>query len=126
MANQPLIGGVVFAINGTRLSTTTKVSVKRTRNIAQKYGPMGPIGSGKGQYKITGTLSLAVPKVGLEVDLDALSVADGGFTISFQKGAKRYILRGCEITDDALSNDPLQGETDDEVSFAATSMDALN
>jgi hypothetical protein len=126
MANNPLVGGAVFAIDSTKLSTTTKVSAKRTRNIAQKYGPLGPIGSGKGQYKITGTLSFAVPKAGLEVDLDALSAQDGGFSISFQKGTKRYILRGCEITDDAFSNDPLQGETDNEVSFTATEMSPLN
>lgn len=122
MANNPLVGAVVLAINNIPVSTNTKVNVKRSRNVTQKFGPFGAIGSSPGQYKVSGTLSLAVPKAGMEVDLDALSASETGFSVTFQKGLNRYLITGAHIADDALTNDPLQGETDNEVNFVATEM----
>lgn len=122
MANNPLVGGVVASINNVPVTTTTRVSLRRTRNVAQKYGPFGPIGSAPGQFKFQGTLTLAVPQTGLEVDLDALAASPTGFSLQFQKGAMRYLVTGCFISDDGLTNDPMQGETDNEVGIVATEM----
>lgn len=120
--NLPLVGGVVLAIDNIPIVSNTRVNVKRTRNVTQKYGALGPIGSAKGQFKISGTLSLAVPKQGMEVDIDGLSARDEGFSVTFQKGTNRYLITGAHISDDTLTNDPLQGETDNEVNFVATEM----
>lgn len=122
MANLPLVAGVVLAINNIPITSNTRVSVKRNRNVTQKYGPFGPIGSAPGQYKISGNLSLAVPKTGLEIDIDALSASDTGFSITFQKGSKRYLVTGAHIADDEITNDPESGNTDNPVSFVATEM----
>lgn len=122
MANLPLVKGVVTSINHIPMTTTTKVSIKRTRNITQKFGPFGPIGSAPGQYKISGNLSFAVPKTGLEIDIDALSASDTGFSITFQKGTKTYLITGAHIADDEISNDPETANTDNVVNFSATEM----
>jgi hypothetical protein len=120
--NLPLVSGVVLAINNIPVVTNTRVSVKRARNVTQKYGALGPIGSAPGQFKISGTLTLAVPKAGMEIDIDALSASETGFSVTFQKGLNRYLITGSHIADDGLENDPESGNTDNVVNFVATEL----
>jgi hypothetical protein len=122
MANTPLVGGVVTKLNNVPLATTVKVSFRRTRNVTQKYGPLGPIGSAPGQYKFEGTLDLAAPLAGLEIDIDTLSANPLGFSLQFSKGAFRYLVTGCHIADDGFDNDPLMAETNNQVRIVATEM----
>jgi len=120
VANLPLVAGVVLAIDNVPIVSTTKISVSRNRNVTQKFGPFGPIGSAPGQYKIKGTMTLAVPKSGLEVDIDALSASETGFSVTYQKGTMRFLITGAHIADENLDNDPESGNTDDVVNFVAT------
>lgn len=126
MANLPLVGGVVTKINNVPLATTVKVSLRRSRNVTQKFGPFGPIGSAPGQFKFEGTLDLAVPQTGLEIDVDGLAASPTGFSFQFSKGLKRYLVTGCHIADDGFDNDPSQGETNNQVRIVATEMVPLN
>lgn len=122
MANNPLVGGIVNKINNVAMSTVVKCSLRRSRNVAQKYGALGPIGSAPGQYKFEGTLDFAVPVAGMEIDIDALSSSPTGFSFQFSKGAFRYTVTGTHIADDGIDNDPQQGETNNQVRIVATEM----
>jgi hypothetical protein len=122
MANLPLVAGIVTAIQNQPMVTVTKVSLRRTRAVAQRYGALGPIGSAAGPYKFQGTLTFAVPISGLEIDIDALSALPTGFSINFSKGARRYLVRGCFISEDGVDNNPETAETDNQVSIVATEM----
>lgn len=120
--NLPLVGGIVTKINNVPLSTVVKASMRRSRNVTQKYGALGPIGSAPGQYKFEGTLDFAVPQAGMEIDIDALSASPTGFSFQFSKGAFRYTVTGAHISDDGIDNDPAQGETNNQVRIVATEM----
>lgn len=120
MANLPLVAGVVVSVNSVPVTTTTKVSLKRSRSVTQKYGPFGAIGSATGPFKFQGQLEFAVPLAGMEIDIDALAASPTGFSINFSKGAMRYLATGCFIADDSLDNDPEAAQTSNSVSIVAT------
>lgn len=122
MANLPLVGAVVTAINSIPMTTTTKISLKRTRAVAQRFGPFGAIGTAAGPFKFQGTLTFAVPVAGLEIDIDTLNSSPTGFSINFSKGARRYLVRGAFIQEDGLDNTPETAETDNTLSIVATEM----
>lgn len=122
MANQPLVAGIVNKINNVPLSTVVRCSLRRTRNVVQKFGALGPIGSAAGQFRFEGSIDLAVPQLGLEIDVDALAASPTGFSFQFSKGAMRYTVTGAFIADDGIDNDPAQGETNNAVRIVATEM----
>jgi len=122
MPFNPLVGQVPIEVNNVAVASITKVSIKRARQVTVKFGAFGPIGTAKGFYKVTGALTLAVPKVGLEIDLQALSDSEEGFTITFPKGAERWACYGCHLSDDDLSNTPEAGDTETTVNFVAAEL----
>jgi len=122
MPFNPLVGQIPIEINNVGVASITKVSIKRARQVTVKFGAFGPIGSAKGFYKVSGTLTLAVPKVGLEIDLQALSDSEEGFTITFPKGAERWAVYGAHLSDDDLMNTPEPGDTETTVNFVAAEM----
>lgn len=122
MANQPLVSGIVTAIQNQPMLTTTKVSLKRSRAVTQKFGALGAIGTAVGPFKFQGTLTFAVPVAGLEIDIDALAALPNGFSMNFSKGARRYLITGCQINEDGIDNDPESANTDNQVSIMATEM----
>jgi hypothetical protein len=65
----PNVGQSPIEINYEPAISATKVSLKRARQVTTKKGAYGTIGSAKGQPTTTGTISLAVPKAGLEIKL---------------------------------------------------------
>lgn len=122
MANNPLVGQIPIEVNNLTVVSITKVTVKRTRQVTVKFGALGPIGTARGFYKVQGTLTLAVPKAGLEIDLEALSNSEDGFTVTFSKGVERWACFGCHLSDDDLSNTPEAGETEVNVNFVAAEL----
>jgi hypothetical protein len=120
MANLPLVAGVVTSIDSVPLTTTTKVSLRRSRAVTQKFGPFGAIGSAAGPFKFQGTLEFAVPISGLEIDVDALAASPTGFSMNFSRGSKRYLATGCFIADDSLDNDPEAAQTSTSIGIVAT------
>ncbi len=122
MANNPLVGQVPVEINNVAVVSVTKVTAKRSRQVTVKFGAFGAIGSAKGHFKVTGTITLAVPKAGLEIDLQALSESEEGFSINYPKGAERWACYGCHLSDDELSNTPEAGETEVTLNFVAAEM----
>jgi hypothetical protein len=122
MPFNPLVGQVPVEINNVAVASITKVTIKRARQVTVKFGAFGPIGSGKGFYKVQGTLTLAVPKAGLEIDLQALSDSEEGFSITFPKGAEKWACYGTHLSDDEISNTPEPGDTEVMVNFVAAEM----
>jgi hypothetical protein len=110
-----LVAQVPVELNNVPYSTITKVNAKPTKQVSNKYGAYGYIGAAKGQEKGTFSLSLAVPKTGLEADFQALDT-DDGFTITYSMGTMRYMLLNCHWTEESLDNDPEAGNTDYSVS----------
>ncbi len=88
MANMPLVGGVT-SIDNVPLTTTAKVSLKRSRTVTQKFGAVRPDRERARlrRRQIERALELELT----EIDTDALSARDEGFSFQYQKGAKRYI-----------------------------------
>jgi len=122
MGNLPLVSQIPIEINNSPVASITKVSAKRSRQITVKFGALGSIGAGKGQFKVSGTMTLALPKAGLEIDLQALCDSEDGFSINYPKGAERWACYGAHISDDELSNTPEPGETEVTINFVATEM----
>jgi len=122
MPFNPLVGQVPVEVNNSAVTSITKVTIKRARQVTVKFGALGPIGSAKGFYKVQGTLTLAVPKVGLEIDLQALSDSEDGFSLTFPKGAEKWACYGCHLSDDDLNNTPEAGDTEVTVNFVAAEM----
>jgi hypothetical protein len=120
MANTPLVGQSPVLVNYTPVVTITKVSSRRTRPVTVKKGAYGSIGSAKGQPQVTGSFTLAVPKAGSEIDLEALFNSDEGFTLTYTEGADRYALYGVQINEDDLNSDYEAGNTEKVVNFIAT------
>jgi len=118
----PLVSQIPVEVNNQPVISITKVNAKRSRQVTVKYGPYGAIGAGRGHYKINGTLTLALPKAGLEVDLQALSDSEEGFSLNYPKGAERWACYGCHLSDDELSNTPEAGETEVNLNFVAEEM----
>lgn len=122
MASNPLVGQVPVEINNVAVVSVTKVTAKRSRQVTVKFGAFGAIGSAKGQFKVTGTITLAVPKAGLEIDLQALSDSEDGFSVNYPKGAERWACYGAHLSDDEISNTPEAGETEVTLNFVAAEM----
>jgi hypothetical protein len=113
---------VPVEINNVAVVSVTKVTAKRSRQVTVKFGAFGAIGSAKGQFKVTGTITLAVPKAGLEIDLQALSDSEDGFSVNYPKGAERWACYGAHLSDDEISNTPEAGETEVTLNFVAAEM----
>jgi hypothetical protein len=122
MSNLPLVAGIVTSIDSIPMLTTTKVSIKRMRKVTKKFGPTGPIGTAVGPYQITAVLTFAVPVAGIEIDIDSLSARPGGFSFNFSKGARRYLVTGCQLSEDSIDNDPENADTNNQVTIEATDM----
>jgi len=60
----------------------------------------------------TWTLTIAVTKAGVELDLQALSDSEEGFSLTFPKGREKWACYGCHLSDDDISNTPEAGDTD--------------
>ena len=71
MGNLPLVSQIPVEINNSPVASITKVSAKRSRQITVKFGALGSIGAGRGQFKVSGTMTLAL--------LKAVSDADDAF-----------------------------------------------
>jgi len=121
MAQLDLVGSIQCEIDHVYAITCTKLTVKGTRPVTVKYGAQGAIGSARGQEKVTISITLAVPKTGLEFDLLGTMERPGGFTFSFPVGAERHSVYGCLRTDRSLSNTMEAGDT--EFSLDATGTD---
>jgi hypothetical protein len=122
MANNPLVGQSPIEINYEPVVSATKVSIKRARQVTTKKGAYGTIGSAKGQPTTTGTISLAVPKVGLEIKLQQLFDSDDGFTLTFRRGIERWACYGCQISEDDFSSDYEPGNTEQTINFTAADL----
>jgi hypothetical protein len=122
MPFNPLVGQVPIEVNNVAVASITKVSIKRSRQVTTKFGAFGPIGTSRGFFKVTGTLTLAVPKAGLEIDLQALSDSEEGFSITFPKGAERWAVYGAHLSDDDISNTPEAGDAEVTLNFAAAEL----
>ncbi len=126
MSNLPLVGQLPVQLNFVDVTTITDVNISKTRTNTIKVGPKGPIGTAKGVPKISGTFSLAVAQAGSEFDLESLWNTPGGFTLTYQEGVDRYMLIGCEVEKEDLSNTPESGDTKKSVGFTATERRKMN
>lgn len=120
MANVPLVGQVPLLVDYKAVATITKMSIKRRRGVTVKKGAYGSIGSAKGQPQIEGSFTLAVPKGGSEIDLEAIFNSEEGATFTYQEGADRYGVYGVQISEDDLSSDYEAGNTEKTINFVAT------
>src|SRR5215831_16246380 len=123
MANIDLVGQIPVEINHQQVITATRLSAKRTRTVTVKKGAQGPIGAAKGVFNISASLTLAVPKPGMEYDSQLLDLLAGGFTMSFPRsvvpfGVEKWVIVGCVIADEETTNDP--GEGNAEVTWQIT------
>lgn len=125
MANQPLVGAAPFSINDVPVITVTKMSFKRSRPITIKKGAFGSIGAAKGQPTITGTITLAVPKTGLEIDLQAWFNSEDGYSCGFPKGTERWKAYGVYINEDDFNSDYEPGNTEQTLNLVAADMDRV-
>lgn len=125
MSNLPLVGAAPTYINDVPYITVLKINVKRTRNVVIKKGAFGSIGAAKGQPQIAGTITLAVPKTGLEIDLQAWFNSDTGYSISYPKGTERWKLYGAYINEDDFSSDYEPGNTEVTLNIVAADMDRV-
>ncbi len=115
MPNLDLTGVVPVQINHAYTITLTAFSLSVDTPTHKKFGAFGVIGKAKGPKDVKGSFKLAVPKTGLEVDLDSIS----NFTITYSLGLNSYIITGCDITAKNLSVEEQGGATEISASFDA-------
>jgi hypothetical protein len=122
MANQPLVGAAPIAVNDIPVVSATKVTYKRARNIVIKKGAFGTIGVGKGQPSYSGTVTFAVPKMGMEVDLQDWFNSETGYSLTFQRGVERWKATGVFLTEDDFNSDLDPGNTETTLNWVAADM----
>lgn len=118
-----LVGQVPAEIDHSIAVTMTNLRVNKSTPTRVKKGALGPIGTAQGIPDITATCQLAVPKTGLEINLEALGIKVGGFTLTYTAGINRWALLGCVVSGDAISVDNGAGEV--EVSFDITATERI-
>jgi len=112
-----LVGQVPAEINHKIAVTLTNLSVRKATPTVVKKGALGVIGTAQGIPDVTGTFRLAAPKTGLELDLEALGSAPGGFTLTYTVGANRYAILGCRFSEDNITVDNGAGNVEVSVNF---------
>jgi len=120
MANLVLQNVAACEINNTFVVTVTKMSVDGDQPVTVKFGAQGSIGSAVGFEKVTGTLELAVPVTGLEIDVVGALNDPKGFTFSFPIGSEKHCLFGAKRNKRSFSNTPETGESTFSFAFTAT------
>lgn|SRR3990167_813672 len=120
MANIDLVGQCPGEINHRFVVTLMDPSAKKSTPLTPKVGAFGVIGLAKGVPTVSGSFKLAVPKTGLEVDLAALGDRNGGNTITFTVGTKRYAYLGCRWSEEDLSVNNASGDVTISVNFVGT------
>jgi hypothetical protein len=115
-----LVGQVPAEINHKIAVTLTNLSVRKATPTVVKKGALGVIGTAQGIPDVTGSFRLAVPKTGLEIDLEALGSTPGGFTLSYTVGANRYAVLSCRFSEDDINVDNGAGNVEVSVNFTGT------
>lgn len=117
MPNIDLTGQVKCEINHAFAITATDVSIRVATPTNVKKGAFGVIGKSKGIKDVTGTLKFAIPKTGLEFDVDGLD----NFTLTYHLNpVQRFMVLGCDITDKSLSVNQGTGEASVDINFTGT------
>lgn len=115
-----LVGQAPAEIDHRFAVTLTHLNVRKTTPTVVKKGAAGVIGTAQGIPDVTGSFKLAVPKTGLEIDLETLGSKPGGFTLTYTLGANRYAVLGCRFSEDDISVDNGAGNVEVNVSFTGT------
>lgn len=120
MASLDLVGQVPASIDHKIAVTITNLSVRKATPTVVKKGALGPIGVAQGIPDVTGNFRLAVPKTGLEIDVDALGSKPGGFTLSYVQGANTFAVVGCRFSEDDVTVDNGAGNVEYSINFTGT------
>src|SRR5574341_1074389 len=72
MANIDLVGQIPAEIDHKTAVTLTNLSVREATPTTVKKGAIGVIGAAQGISDVTGDFVLAIPKTGLELNIEAL------------------------------------------------------
>ena len=115
-----LVGQVPAEIDHKYAVTLTDLDVKKATQTTVKKGALGPIGTAQGIPDYTANFTLAYPKTGLELNLEALSLKPGGFSLTYTAGINRWSLVGCKLSEDTLTVNNAQGDVTVKVSLTAT------
>ena len=115
-----LVGQVPAEINHKIAVTLTNLNVRKATPTVVKKGALGVIGTAQGIPDVTGSFRLAVPKSGLEIDVEALGSKPGGFTLTYTVGANRYAVLGCRFSEDDITVDNGAGNVEVSVNFTGT------
>lgn len=115
-----LVGQVPAKIDHKIVVTITNLSVRKSTPTTVRKGALGVIGMAQGVPDVTGSFRLAVPKTGLEFDLEAVGSKPGGFTLTYEVGAVVYSVLGCKFSEDDISVDNGAGNVEVSVNFTGT------
>ena len=115
-----LVGQVPAEINHKIAVTLTNLSVRKATPTVVKKGALGVIGTAQGIPDVTGSFRLAVPKTGLELDLETLGSTPGGFTLTYTVGANRYAVLSCRFSEDDITVDNGGGNVEYSINFTGT------
>ena len=120
MSNLDLVGQVPAEIDHGIVVTITNLSARKATPTTVKKGALGPIGAAQGIPDVSGNFRLAVPKTGLEIDIDALGSKPGGFTLSYTVGTMVFAILGCRFSEDDITVDNAAGNVEVSVNFIGT------
>lgn len=115
-----LVGQILAEIDHKVTITLTNLSVRKSTPTVVKKGALGVIGVAQGIADVTGTFRLAVPKTGLEINLEELGARPGGFTLTYTAGLSRYAILGCVFAEDDITADQGAGNVEVSINFTAT------
>lgn len=90
-----IVGPIQCKFNYQFALTVTEFTYRKARQVTQKFGAQGPIGTAIGQVKINGSAIFAVPRTGMEFDFDAALDSPDGFAFSFTKGSQKFVAKFC-------------------------------
>jgi hypothetical protein len=120
MASLDLVGQVPAELDHRIAVTLTNLNVRKSTPTVVRKGAYGVIGTAQGIPDVTGSFKLAVPKTGLEVDLEALGSKPGGFTLTYSLGVMKYAVLGCRFSEDDITVDNGAGNVEVSVNFTGT------
>jgi hypothetical protein len=120
MATLDLVGQVLAEIDHKVVVTLTNLNVRKSTPVIVKKGALGVIGVAQGIPEVSGSFTLALPKTGVEINLEELGAKVGGFTLTYTSGANKYAVIGCVFSEDDITVDEGAGDVRANINFTGT------
>lgn len=115
-----LVGQIQHAIDGQPCVEAVRFGFSFGPPLKQRYGPLGYIGTQKGQSGSRIQLTFAAPSGKAQFNLLALAAqqkaGDTGFFYDFWEGdvgvSNHWLVTNCFLGEFGMNNDPESGDTD--------------